>query len=56
MQPNPYESAYSAETMPAAWAAEDARVGFIRRTYLHLAGAIALFAAIEGMIFTLVPQ
>jgi FtsH-binding integral membrane protein len=55
MQPNPYEASYSPDTMPAAWAAEDERVGFIRRTYLHLAGAIALFAALEGMIFTLVP-
>jgi len=55
MQPNPYESTYNADTMPAAWAAEDARVGFIRRTYLHLAGAIGLFALLEGMIFTLVP-
>lgn len=55
MQPNPYEASYSPDTMPAAWAAEDERVGFIRRTYLHLAGAIALFAALEGLIFTLVP-
>ncbi len=55
MQPNPYEATYSADTMAAAWAEEDARVGFIRRTYLHLAGAIALFAGLEGLIFTLVP-
>ena len=54
MQPNPYQANYSQDMM-AAWATEDARVGFIRRTYLHLAGAIALFAAIEGLIFTLVP-
>jgi FtsH-binding integral membrane protein len=55
MQPNPYEATYNADMMPAAWAAEDARVAFIRRTYLHLAGAIALFAALETAIFMLVP-
>jgi FtsH-binding integral membrane protein len=55
MQPNPYAATYDADTMMAAWASEDARVGFIRRTYLHLAGAIGLFALLEGMIFTLVP-
>lgn len=55
MQPNPYAAPYDPNTMPAAWAAEDARVAFIRRTYLHLAGAIGLFVALEAAIFTLVP-
>jgi FtsH-binding integral membrane protein len=41
---------------PAALAAEDARATFIRRTYLHLAGAIALFVGLEAAVFTLVPM
>ena len=44
-----------ANSMAAAWAKEDERSAFIRQTYLHLAGAIALFVALEGAIFTLVP-
>lgn len=44
-----------ANSLAAAWAQEDERTAFIRRTYLHLAGAIALFAGIEAAIFTLVP-
>jgi FtsH-binding integral membrane protein len=51
---NPYE-APSFGAVPAALAAEDARAGFIRRTYAHLFGAILLFMAIEAAIFTLVP-
>lgn len=53
---NPYQSPYDALSSPVAWAAEDARAAFIRRTYLHLAGAIGLFVAIEAAIFTLVPD
>ncbi|MEX2175849.1 MAG: Bax inhibitor-1 family protein [Pirellulaceae bacterium] len=52
---NPYESPLAYGT-PAALAAEDARATFIRRTYVHLAGAIAAFVAIEAAIFTLVPM
>src|SRR5688572_11267013 len=44
-----------ANSLAAAWAQEDERTAFIRRTYLHLAGAIALFVALEAAIFTLVP-
>ena len=28
------------------------RAGFIRRTYLHLAGAVAAFLGIEALLFT----
>ena len=52
---NPYQVTYGGFAGPAALAAEDARATFIRRTYLHLAGAIAAFVALEAAIFTLVP-
>jgi FtsH-binding integral membrane protein len=52
---NPYQSSYNGMAVPAALAEEDARTTFIRRTYLHLAGAIALFIGIETIIFTVVP-
>ncbi len=32
-------------------ASEDERAGFIRRTYLHLSGAILVFAVVETMLF-----
>lgn len=53
---NPYESPDNSWAIPAALAAEDARATFIRRTYLHLAGAILALVAIEAAIFTLVPM
>ena len=56
MSENPYQTPYDALTAPAAWAAADERSAFIRRTYLHLAGAIGLFVAIEAAIFMLVPE
>jgi FtsH-binding integral membrane protein len=34
----------------AAYAPEDARVGFIRRTYLHLAGSVAVLVGIEALL------
>jgi len=40
----------------AARAQESERATFIRRTYLHLAGAILAFVALEFAIFTFVPQ
>jgi FtsH-binding integral membrane protein len=52
---NPYQVSYGGFAGPAALAEEDARAAFIRRTYVHLAGAIAAFVAIEAAIFTLVP-
>lgn len=45
----------NANSMAAAWAQEDERSAFIRQTYLHLAGAISLFVALEAAIFALVP-
>src|SRR5688572_23357622 len=53
--PNPYASP-EGFSMPAALAAEDARATFIRRTYIHLAGAILAFVGLEAAIFTLVPM
>lgn len=52
---NPYKSP-NPDALMAAWAAEDARATFIRQTYLHLAGAMGLFVALEAAIFMLVPQ
>ena len=51
---NPY--AVSDVGVPAAFADESARAGFIRRTYLHLLGAIVALVSIEGLIFSLVPK
>lgn len=53
---NPYQSSFHDSYAPTASVADtQERVDFIRRTYAHLAGAIFAFAAIEAMIFTLVP-
>ncbi|QDU97765.1 Bax inhibitor-1/YccA family protein [Lignipirellula cremea] len=52
---NPYSSSYSMG-MDAASAAVSERVGFIRRTYLHLALAMLGFVGIEMLIFAMVPQ
>jgi FtsH-binding integral membrane protein len=46
--------AYEMDRPLAVRAAESERAGFIRRTYLHLAGAILAFVALEFLIFTLV--
>ncbi|MEE2639700.1 MAG: Bax inhibitor-1 family protein [Planctomycetota bacterium] len=43
-----------AHPMFAADAAVSERVGFIRRTYLHLAGAILLFVALEAIVLNVV--
>ena len=42
--------------VPAAFADESARAGFIRRTYTHLFGAIVALIGIEAVIFAVVPQ
>jgi succinate dehydrogenase hydrophobic anchor subunit len=44
---------YAMDTPIAVRASESARTSFIRRTYLHLAGAILAFAAIDFLIFSL---
>lgn len=54
-QQNPYDSPVNIADMSAAYAETSARVAFIRRTYLHVFGAILLFVGIEAAIFTLVP-
>lgn len=45
-QSNPYASPYSVATQSV-----DARAQFIKKTYTHLAGAIAAFALIEYLLF-----
>ncbi len=52
---NPYQSPYLGYAPTAELADAQERVAFIRRTYGHLAGAILAFAAIEAIIFSLVP-
>lgn len=47
---NPYRSPMD---VIAASAAEDERVGFITKTYLHLAGAIGAFVALEAVLLNL---
>ena len=41
-----------AATLTAAYAEADARAAFIRKTYAHLAGALALFAGLEYLLIT----
>ncbi|HEX8386720.1 MAG TPA: Bax inhibitor-1 family protein [Rubricoccaceae bacterium] len=40
------------DRLPVAELGDDARAGFLTRTYAHLFGAILLFAAIETLLFT----
>jgi hypothetical protein len=47
---NPYRSPMD---VIAASAAEDERIGFITKTYLHLAGAIGAFVALEAVLLNL---
>ncbi len=49
---NPY-AAMAHNYVPAAHATVSDRIGFIQKTYLHLAGAVLVFVAIEAVIFTL---
>lgn len=51
---NPYQ-APSFGAVPAIMAEEQARATFIQRTYVHLFGAILLFAAFETVVFTVIP-
>jgi FtsH-binding integral membrane protein len=52
---NPYEVTFAGPERAVAWAQEWERATFVRRTYAHLAAAIAFFALIEVAIFNLVP-
>jgi len=40
------------DRLPVSALTDDARAGFLTRTYAHLLGAILLFAAIEAFLFT----
>ena len=51
-QQNPYQASSSGYAPIAAQADTWERTQFIRRTYLHLAGAIGAFALIEAIIFS----
>ena len=54
---NPYAAPnIDALAIPAALAEESERAAFIRRTYVHLVGALGVFAALLAAVFTLVPQ
>lgn len=53
MNQNPYESSYVPFGNVAAQAAADERAIFIRNTYLHLLGAVLVFAAIEAVALTM---
>ena len=49
------DNPYATFGMIAAEAPADARLGFIRKTYTHLAAAIYAFVALEYLIFQLLP-
>lgn len=51
--PNPY--AVTAPGSAAMFAEDSQRLGFIRRTYAHLTGAILALIGLETALFTLVP-
>ena len=55
MSNNPYES-YATFPELAINAGESERVAFIRRTYLHLAAAVGVFALIEAVLLAVIPQ
>jgi len=52
-QVNPY--AMNSNVVPVAFAEDSERIGFIRRTYLHLTGAVLALIALETVLFSLVP-
>jgi FtsH-binding integral membrane protein len=53
MSQNPYQATdYGYQAVTAELASADARVTFIRRTYLHLLGAILACVAIDAVILT----
>ena len=51
--PNPY--AVTARGPAAIYAEDSERIGFIRRTYAHLTGAILALVALETALFVIVP-
>lgn len=48
---NPYAASHDS---PAILAAESERAGFIRRTYIHLTGAVLALVALETLLFQVV--
>ncbi|MEZ6120436.1 MAG: Bax inhibitor-1 family protein [Pirellulaceae bacterium] len=52
---NPYAAPRNSYEAAAAFAAESERTAFIRRTYAHLGAAILAFAAIEFLLFAIIP-
>ena len=52
MSQNPYQTPADYGQI-ASMASEDARASFIRKTYLHLLGAILVCIAIDAAILTL---
>lgn len=52
---NPYQSPYGQTGSMAAYAAESERTTFIRRTYAHLAAAVAMFVGLETLYFSMIP-
>ena len=53
---NPFSPPATSSQAAAAFAAESERIGFIRRTYLHLGLAILGFVAIQFVIFSVLPE
>ena len=52
---NRYSTTYNPGTFAAAAGVAE-RTTFIRRTYMHLAGAVFAFIALELVIFNMVPE
>ncbi|MFK8114765.1 MAG: Bax inhibitor-1 family protein [Rubripirellula sp.] len=52
--PNPY-AVGSMDSPVAAFAEDSERLGFIRRTYAHLTGAVLALIALETVLFMVVP-
>ena len=48
-------SGYVAHSPIALAEQESVRARFLRKTYAHLAGAVALFAGIEAVLLTAIP-
>lgn len=50
---NPYQSPQTPTDFFAAQALANERAGFVSKTYLHLAGAVGLFVALEAVLLNL---
>src|SRR5205809_683605 len=54
-QYQPYAQEAALPFEPAAYAEASERAVFIKRTYLHVAGALVVFAAVLATLVTMVP-